>query len=387
MDCKGRCRRIAVKAAILTAVVCGSASANTREPERPHTWSQSVSQVDAACLLKWISAAAPENGYRLIQFEVVDVLKGPKSVKRGNHLKLRRLVEGQKDSLFFMLGMNKPDGSGMDWEDAIPATRPGLDYLARAPAFGGSVRKRLPYFIKFLGSSDPFIAPDVLAEFRQASFEDLVAFAPSMPRDKLRQRIADPKTPLRETGQYGFLLGLCGDAHDAELLAAKIREKGDDFRVGIEHAMGGYLLLTGNAGLDNLDAWMLKNKSASWGDTYAVTKALNFMWVKGNGKITKERLTLSMRLLLDRPNDAGLGIENLARWKDWGSQERIVAMYDRGGSRRVEVNLAIINYLLASIRVNPAGSPEQAAAKKYLEQLRAKDPKTVKAVERNPSQE
>ena len=78
-------------------------------PERPHTWSQSVSPVDAACLLKWISAAPP-NEYRLIQFEVVDVLKGAQFVKRGDHLKLRRWVEGQKDSLFFMLGMNKPDG-------------------------------------------------------------------------------------------------------------------------------------------------------------------------------------------------------------------------------------------------------------------------------------
>ena len=79
-----------------------------------------------------------ENEYRLIQFEVVDVLKGPQFVKRGDHLKLRRSVEGQKDSLFFMLGMNKPDGSGMDWEYAIPATRPASTTSRHAPAFGGS---------------------------------------------------------------------------------------------------------------------------------------------------------------------------------------------------------------------------------------------------------
>lgn len=176
----------------------------------------------------------------------------------------------------------------------------------------------------------------------------------------------------------------CVATHDAELLAAKIREKGNEFRVGIDDAMGGYLLLTGNAGLDNIDAWMLKNKSADW-DVYAASKALRFIWAKGNGKITKERLIHSMELLLERPNDASLGIEILATWKAWGLQERIVGMYDRGGSRRVQVNLAIIEYLLASIRANPAGSPEQVAAKKHLEQLRAKDPETVRAVERNPS--
>jgi len=373
-------RSLAVKVAILTALVSSSASAD-REPERPHTWSQSVSQVNAACLLKWISASAPEfDGYRWMQYEVVDVLKGPKLVKRGDRLKLRRLVEGQKDSLFFILGMKEPRGS-IDWEEAIPATRAGFDYLSHAPAFGGSARKRLPYFLKFLGSTDPFIAPDVLAEFRQVRFEDLIAFAPSLPRDKLRQRTADPKTPPPEMGQYGLLLSLCGDARDAELLAAKIREKGDDLRVGIEGAMAGYLFLTGTAGLDNLDAWTLNNKSGSLVDVYAGMRALNFMWAKGNGKIKKERLIRSMRLVLDCPVNAPDAIENLARWKDWGSQERIVGMYDLTGSRR-RYNIAIIEYLLASTHANPAGSPEQAAVKKYLEQLRTKDPKTVGEVER-----
>ena len=63
------------------------------------------------------------------------------------------------------------------------------------------------------------------------------------------------------------------------------------------------------------------------------------------------------------------------------SQERIVGMYDLTGSRR-RYNIAIIEYLLASTHANPAGSPEQAAVKKYLEQLRTKDPKTVGEVER-----
>ena len=51
-------------------------------------------------------------------------------------------------------------------------------------------------------------------------------------------------------------------------------------------AMAGYLLLTGNTGLDNLDAWMLKNKSADW-DVYAATKASASSGPKATGKSRK----------------------------------------------------------------------------------------------------
>jgi hypothetical protein len=376
---------IAVQVAILVALSARSASADL-EPTRPHTWSKSVLLVDAACLLQTVSVSAPEiDGYRWFQFDVVDVLKDAPLVKRGDRLKLRRFAEGNKGSLYFVLGMKQSNRPGVEWEEIVPATRAGFDYLRHAPEFGGSARKRLPYFAKFLGSSDPFIAPDVLAEFRQAtSFDDVVAMVPLFSRDKLRQRIVDPKTPVPEMGQYAFFLALCADAHDAELLAARIQPKGDDdVRIGIEGAMVGYLLLTGNAGLDRLDAWTFKNKSASWEDVHGMAMTLELLWNNQLGqKIPKTRLLQSMRLLLDCPRQADRGVTILADWKDWDSQERIVGLYDRQGPERQVLNEAIVAYLLDSIRLNRSSTQRHKAAEKYLEQLRAKDPQMVGDIER-----
>lgn len=390
MDVREFRYHIAVQVAVLTALSGGSASAGP-DPRLPHTWSESVSQVDAACLLQTVSVSAPEiDGYRWFQFDVAEVLKGAPLVKRGDRLKLRRFAEGNKGSLYFLLGMKQPNGPGVEWEEIIPATRAGFDYLGHAPAPGGSTRKRLAYFVKFLGSSDPFIAPDALAEFRHARLEDVVALVP-MSRDKLRQRIADPKTPMPEVGQYAFLLALCGDGHDADSIALRIQDKGDGVRFGIEGAMIGYLILTGNAGLDRLDAWTFKNKSASSDDVYGMDRTLQILWDNKLGQkvprarlpqIPKARLLQSMRLLLDRPQHAVLGIANLEAWQDWDSQERIVGMYNCEGPRRESINLAIVRYLLESMSANPAASPRHGAAKRYLEQLRAKDPKMVEYGER-----
>ncbi len=137
--------------------------------------------------------------------------------------------------------------------------------------------------------------------------------------------------------------------------------------------MVGYLLLTGNAGLDRLDAWTFKNKSASWEDVHGMAMTLELLWNNQFGqKIPKARLLQSMRLLLDCPRQADRGVTILADWKDWDSQERIVGMYDRQGPERQVLNEAIIAYLLDSIRLNRSSIQRHKAAEKYLEQLRAK---------------
>jgi hypothetical protein len=119
----------------------------------------------------------------------------------------------------------------------------------------------------------------------------------------------------------------------------------------------------------------------------------------------------SMRILLERPELADLVIADLARWNDWSVQERLMEIYGKGDYNIPSIKRAIIRYMLASTQAKPAAVSSPAATgtasgaqstvspstvnpprdvsldfaergKKYLEQLRKRDPKTVKEAER-----
>jgi hypothetical protein len=201
-----------------------------------------------------------------------------------------------------------------------------------------------------------------------------------------------------------MMLGLCGNADDAKLMEAKIFEPSDEFRLGIDGIMGGYLLLTGSDGLATLEEKKLKDKKAPFSETYAAMSAVRFMWQYGDGRITADRLRQSMRLLLDRPELADLVIADLSRMKDWTVQDKLMAMYDEEGNIP-SVKRAIVRYMLSSIKdttapkqdssvsggapaiissdAPPVDLPEHVVkGQKCLKDLEAKDPKTVNEAKR-----
>ena len=125
---------------------------------------------------------------------------------------------------------------------------------------------------------------------------------------------------------------------------------------------------------------------------------LRFMWQYGTGRIPNERLMQSMRILLERPELADLVIADLARWNDWSVQDRLMDIYGKGDYNIPSIKRAIIRYMLASTQHKTAGAagvpsapPKPAGdishdyverGKRDLEQLRKRDPKTVKEAER-----
>jgi hypothetical protein len=381
---------IVPQAAILTALLGGSAVANSGEPESARSWSQAISQVDAACLLQWVaSSQANEFGIREACFQVVEVLKGsPRAVRKGDRIILHWSREAGGKSLYFTLGMRNSKGPRIVWEEPVESTRIGFDYIANAPPFGGKPQKRLPYFLEFLDSPDPFIIPDARAELLRASLEDLVALVPYMPRDKYRKMMVDPTIRMDRLSLPGLMLGLCGDAEDAKLFAAKITEKPrnfpDDFRPGVELLITGYLMLAGESGLNHLDTWRFRDTSAPFSETYGAMRALEITWCKGNGKIKKDRLVQSMRLLLARPELVDLVIPDLAHWRDWGSLDRIAGLYGQGHFNIPSIKRAVIRYLQSCVDAKPTDvQPAQAAAaKRHLERIRRDDPKIFAEAER-----
>lgn len=262
-----------------------------------------------------------------------------------------------------------------------------IRYLQGAPDPQAPSERTLPYYFGFLESSNPEIAADAFEVFAQAGVSEIKVGAMALPLEQMRAGLRNPDLSIAVQGVYALLLGYCGDESDALRLEELILEQTDEFRIGFERVIQGYLLLTRDKGLDVLDEHKLRNKQAPFSETFAAMQALRFMWHSGEGRIAPARLIQSMRILLDRPELADLVIMDLLRWKDWSVQDKLMQMYRDRDYNQPAVKRMIIRYLIAGSQDRPLalGDPiPQHAIKssRYLEELRRHDPKNVAASER-----
>ena len=248
-----------------------------------------------------------------------------------------------------------------------------------SPSPEAAAAKRLAYFIKFLEYPDRQISDDAYAEFANAPYKDIASVSKLLPREKVARWVADAETPQTRMGLYGLLLGLSGNASDAKLMKQKISTPSEEFRLGIDGVMSGYLVLTDAKG---------RKKLVPFSETYAAMQALRFMWSYAEGRISKPRLRQSMRILLERPELADLVIADLARWKDWSIQNRLMTMYDEKAFNVPAIKRAVVRYMLVCTKDIPKGAaagplPKHVQdAMKHLAALRKRDPKTVTDAER-----
>lgn len=351
------------------------------------TLTEQLSQSDVAVLAQWTEAekGTLEKAGKTV-FEVKEIVRqsDKDKLKVGDQITINRHRPGKKGNLFLLLGTK---GAEVDWGDPIEVTETSFHYISQAPAPEEKTSKRLKYFLKFLEYPDQMISNDAYAEFANAPYEEITPLSKEMPREKIRKWIINPDTPVTRIGLYGLLLGLCGTGEDVSFMEQKINEPTKEFRLGIDGVISGYLLLTGADGLDKIDETKFVPKDVAFSETYAAMQALRFMWTYGDGRIDKERLRKSMRLLLDRPELTDLVVADLARWDDWSVLDRLMDMYGTGDYDIPSIKRAIVRYLLvASKGKNKKGGGPDAAtaekAKKLLDKLRKEDPKTVQSAER-----
>lgn len=390
------------------------------------TLTEMLAQADAAVLVQWVGGEKDtEAKPGFTTYQIQQVVKGPGSDKpakaaataavtataaatspaatstatppkgksaellvKDKQINLDRYRTSKPGDLFFLLGTDIGDGKGIEWGSPLEVSETSFNYMVQAPSPEAPPGKRLAYFLKFLEFPDPVISNDAFGEFANAQYKDIEQLASQLPKEKIRHWITSPETQATRLGLYGMMIGLCGDDVDAANLEKRILVQTDEFRLGIDGLMGGYLLLTRDKGLDILDQHKLLNKKIPFSETFAAMQALRFMWSYGSGKIAPERLQQSMRLLLDRPEMADLVIADLARWKDWSLQDKLMKMYGEGEYNVPSIKRAIVRYMLVSskdVAMNAGGvtiPPHAANGLKYLEELRKKDPKTVSEAER-----
>ncbi|MCA8991989.1 MAG: hypothetical protein KDA88_08420 [Planctomycetaceae bacterium] len=350
------------------------------------TLTEQLNSSEAAVLVQW-KGGKPANldeGFAgTTTYEVVRVVHDATSkLKPGETLQLDRYRAGKSGDLFVLLGTVNEN---VEWSSPLEVTETTFNYMTQAPTKEEPASKRLSYFLKFLEYSDSVIANDAYAEFANAPYADIVAIKEQFPKEKLRKWLVDPQVNPTRIGLYGMMLGLCGEPTDAEFLEKKILEPTDEFRLGIDGVMGGYLLLTGSKGLDTLVESKLAPSDTLFSETFAAMQALRFMWTYGDQKIPAEDLRKSMRVLLGRPNLADLVIVDLARWQDWGVMAQLVGLYNEKEYDIPSIKRAIVRFLMIATKADTESgiTPQQTElAQKSLDMLRESDPKTVKAAEK-----
>ncbi|REJ91051.1 MAG: hypothetical protein DWQ34_16125 [Planctomycetota bacterium] len=378
---------------LTTAIALSIGAARTTEAcpfcEAPSlTLTEQLNQSDVAALVQWVESKPldREEGFPgSTTYEVVEVVHdASNTLEKGGQVTLKRDRAAQKGDLFLLLGTN---GTTIEWSSPLEVTETAFQYMKQAPTRETAPVERLGYFLQFLEWQDPLIANDAYAEFANAPYKDIALLADEIPRESVRDWILDPNTPPTRIGLYGLLLGLSGNEDDAQMMLDKILEPTQEFRLGINGVMSGYMLLTGEEGLAKIEDAKLRDEDAPFSETYAAMQSLRFMWTYAPERISKERLRQSMRILLERPELADLVVTDLARWHDWSVVDRLMDMYDEEEYSIPSIKRAIVRFFLVAEKVKPEDEegPTPEAAEKaadYLAQLRENDPETVKQAER-----
>lgn len=357
------------------------------------TLGEQYARADAAVLVEWVSGEMQaKDRLGSTTYEIVQVARKPgkanegKTIEKGKKITLERYRAGKRGDLLLLLG-SRLKGDALEWGSPLDVSADCYNYIVDAPSLDAKPEKRLAYYLKFLEHADRMVADDAYAEFANAPYKDIAPLAKKFPHESLRKWIVSPDVPATRLGLYGLMLGLCGNDEDAALMQAKIVESNDGFRLGIEGVIWGYLMLTGEPGLETIVKSKIEDKKVMFSETFAAMQALRNVWIYGNNRIPAERLKETMRLLLDRPEVSDLVISDLARWKDWGIQERLMELYGAEDYDIPSIKRAIIRYMIASTKDVPTGGGEKAPrhvteGEKYLSQLRDRDPKMVNEVER-----
>jgi hypothetical protein len=264
-------------------------------------------------------------------------------------------------------------GGKLDATFGVPSTPAVLDYLKGvAKLDDADAAAKLGYFFKHLDSADATVAADAFFEFARASDAEIVKAAKHFDAATVRKLLADANTPPERLGVFAFLLGVSGGQADAAMLHAQLKERPLTERTS--GAYGG--LLAGYVLLAPKDGWALAaNVMADDKQSYSVRlSAIGTVrfFQASRGNECKAEVLKCCAALLPHGDLADQAVEDLRRWNYWELTGDVLAQFAKPTHSAPIVRRAIVRYALCC---------PDAAAKKFIADLRQTDPKLVKSVE------
>ena len=208
-------------------------------------------------------------------------------------------------------------------------------------------RRRAAFFLSYLHHADPLLVRVAAAEVSSAPYPAMKALREKLDVEKIRAELEIPAS-FERFALYFTLLGLCGDEGDA---AGIDRRLDSMWRAKASSRLAALLTakieLGGEAAVDEIEARYFRDQGRTLPEIEAAVLALR---VHGDAddKISQARAIEAFRsLLVDREPLAFLVAEDLARWKDWESRDRLVAIAEKRGGDLVEIRTSVDAYLKA----------------------------------------
>jgi hypothetical protein len=322
-------------------------------------------------------AAARRGDGKPQTYSLHTIFKGPAELKKRGEIAVESsdARPGSLAILFATADDRQKRVDRWDWSTAF-ANEALLGYFAAAPDLRQPPEKRLAYFSGYLEHADRDIARDAYLEFAHAPYEDVLRVADRFDFALVRGWLESPRVPDERKGFYGLVLGMAPRAEDRaanrSLLQRLMEADRGEFRAGFDGVVAGYLLLTGEAGLQRIEERYFVNEQAKHGDIRHVMNALRFYYEYGP-KEAHADIASTVARLVARPGFAAAAITDLARWEHWDVLDQVAALYDSEPAPDGPTRRAIIGYLRA------CDKPQADAA---LVRLRKRDPKGVEAAEK-----
>jgi hypothetical protein len=352
-------------------------------PPVSSTLAEQFSESSIVVLAEWNSTSKDDKKSQTI-FAPLKMEKGNKKLLKSKQFIITdEEYQGQKGDLFLLF---TEEDNLQDWQEIIPVSEASYQYILQAPGLETETKKRLSFFLRFLEYPDPLIADDAFSEFAQASFEDVFSLNKKYPVSKIRKWIQNTEMPATRIGLYSLMLGLSGNKKDAEFLKKRMQTLDNEFHLGLDGMMAGYVLLSGNQGLEYLNQNYLSRKDASSSESFAAMKALRFLHQHARDKVDSKLVEASMRLLLKRPSMTELVIIDLTRWKDWSIAHQLMKLYEQPEHDNRPTRRAIISYLLlfTNEKINSTKIPESFRKKvvTFLSHAKIKHPRAYREAKR-----
>jgi hypothetical protein len=288
------------------------------------------------------------NGDGVTDFLIHGVLKGETLVARKRVVELPRVIQvnDHNNPPRYVIFVDVDRGK-WDFYRGVEATPAVLDYLRGLIRVDPQDRQALlRYCFDYLQDPDSVVSADALQEFMSATDAELRRVAAHLPTERLRTWLRDARTDGARLGLYGFLLGNCGTAKDAELLAGLFKEY-------THKETGGYLhgVLCGQILLQPREGWAhvlecLRNPKLPFARRYQALRAVRFVHDSRPDLVGRAELLEAVAAVLNDPELADFGVEDLRRWRDWQLTDHVLGLLGRESHTQPVIRRAIIRYAL-----------------------------------------